>query len=165
MIVYARVGGAEPILFEDHVLERFRRCRQLGAHEPEAGGQLFARLENARVIVSHASGPKTRDRRGRFTFRPHRRLEQREIRSMYRRGLHYVGDWHTHPEPRPTGSRPDLQSIGEIVRLSTHGFGAFLLVVVGTLEPPDGLAVYLHNGSRPYRLQPITALVAVEEPA
>jgi integrative and conjugative element protein (TIGR02256 family) len=84
---------------------------------------------------------------------------------MYGRGFHYIGDWHTHPQARPTPSSVDLESIGEIVRLSTHGFGAFLLVVVGTLAPPDGLAVYLHSGSGHHRLEAVSLPGPMQESA
>lgn len=161
MIVYAVPGGVERVLLGDAVLEQFRHFRQVHAERPEAGGQLFARIEKPDVLVTHASGPKTRDRRSRVSFCPNRRIEQQEITAMYRDGLHYVGDWHTHPERRPNASATDLRSIGEIVRRSRHGFGGFLLVVVGTLEPPDGLSVYLHDGSRPHGLRPVGSVAAL----
>jgi proteasome lid subunit RPN8/RPN11 len=68
--------------------------------------------------------------------------------------LHYVGDWHTHPELRPYPSPPDDHSIAECVRKSSHDLNGFVLVVVGRLEPPGGLTVGVHDGKHFYPLSP-----------
>jgi len=155
VIRYGLAGSVERVLIEDDVLEQFGRYRQIKRRAPEAGGQLFARLEPPYVVIAAATGPDERDKRSRFSFRPDLAKQQLEIKAMYERGLHYVGDWHTHPAPRGSASGPDFRSIGEVVRLSRHGFGAFLLIVAGTAPPPDGLAVYLHDGQRAHELTPM----------
>lgn len=65
---------------------------------------------------------------------------------MFAHGLHYVGDWHTHPEDNPWPSPTDLDSIVDCVRRSRHELAGFLLVIVGRLDPPAGLYVALHDG-------------------
>jgi integrative and conjugative element protein (TIGR02256 family) len=157
MIVYRLKRSSERILIEDDVVGHFRRSRQLKRRDREAGGQLFARLAPPDIIITEATGPAKKDKRSRFSFLPDRASEQLEINVMYERGLHYVGDWHTHPAPRGTPSDRDFTSIGELVRHSRHGFGGFLVIVVGTSEPPEGLAVYLHNGKQPHELSPLPA--------
>src|SRR3546814_8042190 len=76
------------------------------------------------------------DRRTRTSYIPDRRAEQAEIFDRHARGLHYVGDWHTHPERYPQPSSPDAQSIAECVAKSTHQLNGFVLIIVGQAEPP-----------------------------
>src|SRR5262249_19655585 len=114
------------------VLEHFARHRQTSRCSSEAGGQLFAVIEGHRWIIVRATGPRASDFRRRFRFFPSRRHEQAEIDQLFISGLHYIGDWHTHPEARPTPSMMDLQSIDETVRNSVHQLPGFLLVIVGT---------------------------------
>jgi integrative and conjugative element protein (TIGR02256 family) len=117
-------------------------------------GQLFARLEPPRITVLRATGPRAGDRRTRFSYIPDRRAEQREIDDAFRRGLHYVGDWHTHPDDLPTASVTDNEGLAELVSRSAHSLNAFVLVVVGIGHLPEAMAVTLHDGAAIYRLNP-----------
>ena len=69
-------------------------------------------------------------------------------------GLHYVSDWHTHPEPVPRPSPLDAVSIAECVKKSRHLLNGFVLVVVGQAEPPVGLHVLVHDGTVGFPLVP-----------
>jgi integrative and conjugative element protein (TIGR02256 family) len=163
MIVYALKDRPERVILEDRVVEHFRGARQLRRRDREAGGQLFARLTPPSVIVTDATGPAKKATRSRFSFLPNRVGEQLEINAMYDKGLHYVGDWHTHPAPRGEPSARDFQSIGEVVRHSRHAFGGFLLIVVGTSDPPDGLAVYLHDGKEAHELSSLSVEASTDD--
>ncbi len=72
----------------------------------------------------------------------------------YARRLHYVGDWHTHPDSIPEPSRRDLASMAECITKSTHALNGFLLVIVGQDEAPDGLHVSVYGKAGFYRLAP-----------
>lgn len=74
---------------------------------------------------------------------------------MFEQGFHFVGDWHTHPEAVPSPSSMDLNSIGECVRRSRHGFSGFFLVILGTQVPPAGLHVSFHTGAAWTSLDPV----------
>jgi len=67
--------------------------------------------------------------------------------------MHYVGDWHTHPQAVPEPSIVDVESIGDCFRRSTKAIGGFLLVVVGREPFPLGLFVGLHDGTLLHRLE------------
>jgi len=67
--------------------------------------------------------------------------------------MHYVGDWHTHPQAVPEPSIGDVESIGDCFRRSTKAIGGFLLVVVGREPFPLGLFVGLHDGTLLHRLE------------
>lgn len=122
----------------------------------EAGGQLFARFDGFRIIVEEATGPRRSDRRTRTSYVPSRLAEQREINSRYERGLHYIGDWHTHPEKIPSPSLIDMRSIDDCVAKSEHSLNGFILIVVGTVEPPDGFHTALHDGVQNIELKAVT---------
>jgi integrative and conjugative element protein (TIGR02256 family) len=145
MLTYASPGSEELVVFGDEVLAIFQRYRQVGTGR-EAGGQLFAAFNGKTMSIESATEPNRWDRRGRFSFMPSRIRERMDIRRMHKRNLHYVGDWHTHPERLPRPSSQDLRSIAECFEKSIKDIGTFLLVVVGTDPFPEGLYVGLHDG-------------------
>jgi integrative and conjugative element protein (TIGR02256 family) len=143
-----RLGiSGQSLTISDGVLEHFSKYRQRRCWSREAGGQLFAEINGADIVIERATGPRRGDSRSRFTYHPNRKLEQREIDRHFAHSLHYVGDWHTHPEPRAVPSFEDLQSMRECVRKSRHRLSSFVLVIAGTDEVPSGLHVSLHTGS------------------
>ena len=64
---------------------------------------------------------------------------------MFKMGLHYVGDWHTHPEANPSPSGTDLSSMRERVILSGHQLPGFVMCIVGKSELPGSLWLSLHT--------------------
>lgn len=147
MLVYHSSESYGTISFTDEVLTHFWQHRQRWKCSKEAGGQLFAKLTNFTIEVCKATGPRANDRRGRFSFFPDRKEENKEIHNCFLDGLHYIGDWHTHPQQLPTPSLEDLDSIAECFKKSTHELKAFLLVIVGLSKPPQGLWVGWHDGN------------------
>jgi integrative and conjugative element protein (TIGR02256 family) len=146
-ISYSIGTSGQLIIFSPKVIEHFTRYRQRRWWQTEAGGQLFARLRKARIEIECATGPRRTDRRTRTKYIPDRVAEQAEIMSFHKRGLHFVGDWHTHPENWPRPSTIDDQSIGECVRQSSHVLNGFVLVIVGRMDPTDGMYVAIHDGT------------------
>ncbi len=145
MISYKILSTEKYIILTNEVLEYFDQHRQVGVNSKELGGQLFAKLEEKRIVIAKVTGPRTSDKRGRFSFIPNRKAEQREINIMFSKGLHYVGDWHTHPEKRPSPSRTDINSMSECFHKSKHELDSFILVIVGQDNPPDGIWLSLHR--------------------
>lgn len=149
-------GDGSVLRVEADVLTVFARNRQRHIWYTEACGQLFARFDRENVTIARATGPHKGDRRGRFFCHPDRRVEQSEINEMFAEGLHYVGDWHTHPEPRPSPSCRDEDNMMEILagaRLEVRGL---FLIIVGVNDFPGGLwAGLCCSGRKPERLEPI----------
>lgn len=145
MISFEICGSRQHLVFSSEALTRFSSWRQLQASDKEAGGQLFARDEGNIIRVVEASGPRPADRRSRYSFRPDRNSERIEIVDMHSKGLHFVGDWHTHPEDIPSPSWRDIQSLTVMFKRSTHCLNGMLMVIVGRREPPDGLFVGFGN--------------------
>lgn len=143
MIAYAIGNSGQTLVLTDAVIEHLLRHRQAGVGSREAGGQLFARFDGDTIQIERATGPRPSDRRSLMAFVPNRLAERREIKRLFKEGLHYVGDWHTHPEPRPSPSQTDIESFQKMFRKSRHKLVSFVMVIVGTATAPEGLFVGL----------------------
>lgn len=153
MIEYPIGTSAQVLRFTDPVLRHFEHHRQVRFWQRESGGQLFARLRPDLILVEEATGPRSTDRRTRTSYVPDRAVEQREIDERHVHGLHYIGDWHTHPERVPRPSPRDLASMVDCFTKSKHALHAFVLVVIGKLDLPTSIHVSLHDG---YDQHPLT---------
>lgn len=142
------IGESRQVLtLEQNVLDHFAKWRQSDPKMPEAGGQLFGVVQGQSVKIMRATGPRSSDRRGRFFFIADRFAERREISTLHKSGLHYLGDWHTHPEAFPAPSGTDISSMADLFVRSKHDLNAFLMVIVGTADFPNGLHVSLHEAN------------------
>lgn len=142
-----RVPDSDQILeLSSAVIQTFAHHRQVG-HLPEAGGLLFARFYLPLIVIEEATGPSPLDKRTRHSFFPCKGIRRRLIRHRFDVGLHFVGEWHTHPQTRPTPSRMDLESMYDSFIRSKHDLNAFVLIIVGTRKPDLSLWVSLHNKS------------------
>lgn len=130
---------------EPSVVSHLMGNRQLGPKAPEVGGQLFAVFEKYLVRVVRATGPRCADKKARFWFLPDRRRENAEIKECFSQGLHYIGDWHTHPERCPTPSEIDLASMKACFEQSKHELKYFVLVIAGQASFPECFWVSLHD--------------------
>jgi integrative and conjugative element protein (TIGR02256 family) len=123
----------------------------------EAGGQLFASFGDPAVMdVVDVTGPRKTDKRSVFNYEPDRNAERAEILDRFDRGLHFVGDWHTHRQRIPEPSGTDHSSIGDMVRSSSHDLAGFILIIVGQAPFPEGLHVSFHTKSGSTTLRPVT---------
>lgn len=146
------------IVFSAECLAAFASFQQKKAFSAEAGGQLFGTFADGHSVrVSVATRPSRGSLRSRFSFRPNRAAEKREIESFHKRGLHYLGDWHTHPEPRPSPSECDENKMMQIYGASDHDLNCVLMVIVGTSTFPDALWVgtVTDSGVEPAAIGPL----------
>ena len=146
------IGQGEPsVLITDAALATMLRFRQAKLRDKEAGGQLFAQFRGSDVVIVEATGPTLLDRRSRYRFEPNRLLQRRQIRKKHASGLHFVGDWHTHPEEQAKPSGDDVASMRDCFRRSRHDLKAFVLIIVGIAPPPEGWYVSLvtADGAQP----------------
>ena len=146
-LTYRLEPGGPAVVLTEAVIETLLKHRQLELKDNEAGGQLFARFEGKDTIIVEATEPKNSDKRKRYWFEPNKHLQRQEIKAKHKNGEHFVGDWHTHPQSIPSPSGDDLKSIIDCFRKSHHELKAFLMVIVGTAELPEGLLVCLVDGS------------------
>ena len=152
-LVYSLEAGGPSVVLTDDAIAAMIRHRQKSIKDKEAGGQLFARFEGNNTIIVEATEPKALDKRSRYGFIPSQWLQRQEIKSKYTQGKHFVGDWHTHPQQVPSPSGDDKESMIDCFRKSRHELKAFLMVIVGTADPPENLFVCLVDGSGISRLK------------
>ncbi len=126
------------------VAQTFERYRQ-DRDSAEAGGLLFAEFLLPTIIIREATPPNSLDKRSRNGFVPCRKIHNELITQRFELGLHFVGEWHTHPEPRPFPSALDLESMYDSFIKSKHELSAFVLIIVGSRSPGLSLWVSLHS--------------------
>lgn len=135
------------VRLSDSVTSALARHRQTHIWKREAGGQLFGRVDGQTWHVLEATGPKRADFRSRFSFVPDRAKEQREIDKLYLNDLHFLGDWHSHRERKPTPSQTDIASMQDMTRQSESDYPGFLLVIVGITTNVFDWHISFHDGT------------------
>lgn len=129
------------IRLSDEVLNIFEENKQVNMCRKEIGGQLFGELSGSMIFIKECSATKGKTKRTRFSFLPERKREQEDIYDFHERDLHYLGDWHTHPQKNPNPSYTDENSMIECFKASKHDLPFFVMIIVGTLLFPEGLSV------------------------
>jgi len=147
--------GVRKLILEPKVIEILRGFRQIDSAAAEAGGQLFGYFSEDAMICSYATGPKSKDQRSRYFFKPDAKLEQKDIDTQFAEGMHYFGDWHTHPEANPIPSGLDKRDFNRIVRQSKKQISCFIMIIVGTSNAEPGLFVAVSNGKKIFQLKGI----------
>lgn len=158
MIAYPIGSSGETVIFTENVLRHFDQHRQRHIWHREAGGLLFADIADKTITVVEVTGPRRTDYRARYLYMPDRRAEQREINELYVRGLHYIGDWHSHPQRLPSPSSDDRRTMASRVKLSRHQLNGFVFVIVGLASFPGGLTVLVHDARDHHQLSPLPEL-------
>lgn len=118
------------LLIEPRVLVLVGAFRQVHASSPEAGGILMGYRRGIHTHVTEATVPSVRDVQQRFSFFRHATHHQRiALRRWKESGetLDYVGEWHTHPEDKPSPSVVDLKHWREITQPASRPM-VFLIV-------------------------------------
>ncbi len=127
------------------VFNTIHEFRQTNSFAPESGGMLFAWIKNGVVTIVEATKPSPMDLRSRFFFRPKLSIQQNTINEKFNNGLHFVGEWHTHPEKYPTPSNTDLKSMTDCFNRSKHELNGLIMIIMGTGERNDAIWVSIHK--------------------
>lgn len=100
------------IIVEGAVIDQIERYRQDRRDKPEAGGILLGYRREQHIHIIDCTVPQPADKRMRFRFFRqagyHQDIAARRWQQSGRL-LDYVGEWHTHPEPRPMPSTMDCR--------------------------------------------------------
>jgi len=123
-------------------LQHVSRHRQSTPWSAEAGGQLFGTINAAKVCVIEASGPYAGDERSRYRYRSNPAAAQCAIEDRHKRGLLYLGEWHTHAEDHPSASGLDDDAMRRLISSSQLNSNALLMMIVGRARSAAGLAVW-----------------------
>lgn len=138
-------GNNQKIILDRSTIKTIYKYRQLTKNSCEAGGQLFAHINSNEILLKVATTPDKSDKRTKYSFRPDRKKQLNEINYYFRNGLHFVGDWHTHPIPVPSPSEIDLHSMIDCFDKSLHELNYFILIIVGTSDDPKDIWFGLIN--------------------
>jgi integrative and conjugative element protein (TIGR02256 family) len=122
-------------------VEVVTRLQQYAQHTPdaaEAGGVLLGRYlsDSDDVVVDDLTEPLPGDKRGRYFFHRAQKAHQQFIEQAWRASngtRTYLGEWHTHPETRPTPSCVDTCDWRRKLRQDQY-FDQLFFFIVGTQE-------------------------------
>lgn len=79
----------------------------------------------------------------------------RERVDFFQKGLHCLGFWHSHPEPIPNPSQEDIAMAAEHAFVSRDLFSGIVFIIIGTTPTPEGLGVWVHDGSSLWQALPL----------
>lgn len=150
-ICYPIPNSEHKLIFTPGVIQTFSKYRQ-ERNDPESGGLLFAEFDLPIIHVIEASTPNKNDKRWRTLFIPNRILQRQLIKQKFKKGYHFIGEWHTHPIAEPSPSSLDLESTADSFLRSRHELNYFVMVIVGNTTNKPELWVSIHNGTNYYRL-------------
>ncbi|MCP4902047.1 MAG: hypothetical protein GY906_34205 [bacterium] len=145
--------SGQALCVSSSAIAAFAAHRQSGVSEPEAGGVLFARFDLPNVIIERAAAPSCTDRRSRFAFFVDKGRRRKQVKRAYKNGLHFIGEWHTHPQADPTPSPRDLLSMNDLFVKSCHELNFFVMIIVGNRMPELSLWISLHDASSVHLLK------------
>jgi len=142
-VVLTPANGAFFVLVSTKARERIERFLRSDPGLFEAGGILLGLRRDPHIEVTDATLPSANDIRRHYGFVRRCAKHQASATAAWRRSDHlvdYVGEWHTHPETRPTPSRTDRI---ELLRRGTeHKSEALLELIVGTEAVWAGIAAH-----------------------
>ena len=106
----------------------------------ETGGVLLGywAKDDGGTVVTHSIGPGSNAVHSETRFRPDHDYHLTEIARLYEesnRRLHYLGDWHSHPDGEGTLSRLDRSCLRRISRCSEARVERpVMLILAGTYD-------------------------------
>jgi integrative and conjugative element protein (TIGR02256 family) len=120
----------------------------------EAGGQLFGTISPDAVSVETATGPYSGDERSRYRYRSNPKAAQQTIEQQAKKGLFYLGEWHTHAEDQPSASSLDVDAMQRLIANSRLNSSALLMLIVGLQKTTKGMALFTatSDGSKQWTL-------------
>jgi integrative and conjugative element protein (TIGR02256 family) len=145
-LVFQHPDFEQRLEIDTEALRHLHGYQQHHVWSREAGGQIFGSVDADVVRVLEVNGPRRTDERSRTSFRSDPIVAQRDIDHCVERGLVYLGEWHTHPEPRPTASIADLHAFSRLLGSSRLRANILFLLIQGTAPDTEGVAVHSGTG-------------------
>ena len=122
--------GLRLVDVSDDVVRTIERYSSPGENDREAGGILIGSYRGAHIQIVECTTPLFRDRRSRALFDRRDEGHQRTALERWRasgRTLTFVGEWHTHPESRPSPSSIDRRTWRRVAKKNKAGNTFFLI--------------------------------------
>ncbi len=127
---------------------------EIGAHAQtrplsrESVGQLYCRDLTASNIVIERATTLPGSRASYASVQFNTKAAAAERADIFKEGWHFVGLWHSHPEPFPRPSATDVLLAADHARAAATHLNGLVFAIVGTRPVPDGLSVLVHDGSK-----------------
>ena len=125
------------ILIRDEVLETIQKFRQDGDRDNEAGGILLGmRKAGGHIELVRATEPSEFDGRARYGFIRELAKHADVAHDAFiasKQLVHYVGEWHSHPEDQPSPSWIDKWEWKKLARLQQQSPLAMIIVGIKDL--------------------------------
>jgi integrative and conjugative element protein (TIGR02256 family) len=139
--------SSQKIIILGNVFENIAQYMQIH-NNPESGGLLFAEFKLPEIIIKKISISNKNDYRTRYEYKPDQIKQQKIIDSYFKKGLHYIGEWHTHPEKIPVPSIIDIITMKDIFIKSKHRLNYFLLIIVGNKMSENMFWIGMQNATK-----------------
>lgn len=145
-------SSGQTLIISPRVLKVFRKHIQKNSSTPEGGGVLLARFSLPQIEIVLATEPRPEDTRQRHLFISDPQQRNHIVEKSFRKGIHFVGEWHTHPQREPSPSALDVKSMYDLFIKSTHELNFFVMIIVGNTTNELSLWVSLHDAQEVHRL-------------
>ncbi|AUF96921.1 hypothetical protein CXQ80_14275 [Pseudomonas sp. 02C 26] len=125
-------GTQQMVYLREQPLEVFSRYIQEGVDSTEAGGILLGHVRGEHLEIVEATEPSFWDRRFRFLFERMPYFHHRFAMKRWKESnglVRYIGEWHTHPQARPTPSSIDLREWQALAADRVDGRSLLALIV------------------------------------
>lgn len=155
---YQIPGARWRMHFNPETLAVLTESVQHGADSKERVGQLFTRDltgDTVEVVQVTRLTPKWTSF-SKVKFDP--KVAMAERAKLLAQGLHCIGLWHTHPEPKPVPSREDRALAKEHALAAIPQLSGLVFAIVGTARFPTGLQVWVHDGEHLLAAEPTLRL-------
>ncbi|HDR9154329.1 TPA: Mov34/MPN/PAD-1 family protein [Burkholderia vietnamiensis] len=152
MMRFAIPGADWELVLDDEVLETLRSRVQADRCTAESVGQLYTSSLSSREVAIRIATVLRPKYAHRTRVVIDKRLAEDERKTMFERGMHCAGVWHTHPELHPAPSSDDQMLAEDYAQAAAvAGLAGVVFIIVGTGTFPDGLYVGVHDGNMMHR--------------
>lgn len=163
-LLYQIPGATWSLEFPAEAIQQLQSNAQRWFWAREAAGQLYTSAPGSSVVrIDKVTKlpPRAASRTG---LRLDITAVATERSNLFRTGLHCIGFWHTHPEPSPRPSSDDIAMAADHARAGFGQYTGLVFVIVGTAPAPEGLGVWVHDGTTMWRAMPQVPRLAPAAP-
>lgn len=139
-------GATWSIHITEEVMEFLGSHAQLDSRAPESVGQLYSRdLTAPKIVIERATKLPTKVA-SRIKVQFDTKVAYAERKALFESGLHCLGLWHTHPEPKPSPSGDDKYLARDYALSAKKDVAGVVFAIVGNRSLPDDLKIWFDDG-------------------
>jgi integrative and conjugative element protein (TIGR02256 family) len=128
------IGNEKFLEISSKAIRVFEKYKQINGKN-EAGGILLGRCYKDKIVIEHVTSPNSSDKAGPAFFERNRGKAQNIVNEEWNvsEGERiYLGEWHTHCEPRPHPSKTDRDMICNMLKDTIMEIDFLFTIIVGT---------------------------------